>query len=333
VTRLGKIVVGLLLPLGLVGLSRADPEPTVPREAQFRWYTFAVRDGLAYGGRTAGLVILDVDDPVRARQVGGLTLKSTIRDIALAGDLAYLAAGSHGLYVADLSDPLQPELIERFDTPGSVRRVVLDRGHAYLADHRQGLRVVELARQRRPVQVASVSTRGEVTGLALDGERLAIAERLGGVRLFDVAKPRTPRERAVLRSAQVAWDVALTETRLLVAAGRRGLLVYDRADRPELVGILETDFPAEAVCTLGPLALVSTGTGGLVVAEVSGEGAPREVSRAALARSHPVGRIRVHEGRAYIASGTSGFGVVDLSDPERPEVLVPVDRPLKITFP
>ena len=87
-----------------------------------RCHDVAVRDGVAYVGRTAGLAILDVADPARPKQLGRLPLPASVLGVTLREHLGFLAAGAHGMYIADLSDPSAPELLQRFDTPGKVRQ-------------------------------------------------------------------------------------------------------------------------------------------------------------------------------------------------------------------
>jgi hypothetical protein len=59
--------------------------------------------------------------------------------VALAGNYAYVAAGSGGLRIVDISDLAGPSETGYYDTPGSAQDVALAGDYAYVADASGGL--------------------------------------------------------------------------------------------------------------------------------------------------------------------------------------------------
>ncbi len=247
----------------------------------------------------------------------------------------YLAATSHGLYIAELVEDEAPALVARLDTPGSVRQVLLAGSYALLADDRYGVRVVDVSQPSRPLQKAQVSTRDRTVSIAVQGKRLATAERAAGVRLFDISRPERPLETHVLREVEDARDVVFVDDLLLVAAGKAGLLVYELGQdgRPRRRGALAIDRAADFVGGAGGVALVSNGTPALQMVGIADPDTPVLIERLQTHRSAPAWRVHVRGERAYVALDQVGLSVIDISDLAAPEVLLPRERQLRISWP
>jgi hypothetical protein len=166
---------------------------------------------------------------------------------------------------------------------------------------------------------------------------MAIAEGSGGVRLFDNTRPRAPRDRFLVRPRNwaSALDVALIDDRVLIAAGRGGLLVYrwGPEEQPTYIGAFVADRAIDTVTPFGKLVIVSHGSTGMSIVDPMHADGPRWVSTIDLPRGFPVSDVTVDGNLAYIVSGRAGFGLVDLSEPTRPDVILPRKRPLRVTFP
>jgi hypothetical protein len=93
--------------------------------------------------------------------IGGLALDGEAWDIAVAGDVAYVATGNHGLAIVDISEPGQPILIGSRDLTGSNVSVAVDgvRGLAAVASHfvEPGLHIVDVSDPAHPVTQRTVA--------------------------------------------------------------------------------------------------------------------------------------------------------------------------------
>ena len=327
-----------LLSVAVAGKKDKQKKNAAPALAEIRTHHVSAAGGLVFVGRTAGLVVRDAanaSDEAQASEVGALPLSTTVLDMRIEGEHAFLAAGTHGLLLADVADPSAPRLLHRHDRPGKVRRLLVREGLVYLAESREGLTILDISDPARPLQRASISTSGELFALAARDEVLATAERSYGARLFDLDRPSNPRELARLRDSEHARDVVFAGERLLVAAGPRGLLVYDLSSirKPQLLTAIVGSHPATHVSYEEGLAVVSIGPGGLQLLDPAADPASMELGSVVLPRGYPAGRVALSDGTAYVAIDRWGVATVDLADPREPEVLAPRERTMRISFP
>ena len=93
--------------------------------------------------------------------IGGLALDGESWDIAVAGDVAYVATGNHGLAIVDISEPGRPILLGSRDLTGSNVSVAVDeaRGLAAVASHfvEPGLHIVDVSDPAHPVTQRTVA--------------------------------------------------------------------------------------------------------------------------------------------------------------------------------
>jgi hypothetical protein len=311
-------------------LARAPERPAVV----VRTYDVAAWGPSVLLGRTSDLAVWDVSDPRRPVELHKLALPAAIQSIAVDEDRALVAAGTHGLFLIDLAGKNdEPQLVARFDTPGVVRDVVVRDGRALLADDRYGIRVVDVrSSPDRPRQIALVPTRDQVLALADDGEVIASAEGKAGVRLWRLEAGAAPREIDQLSDVKNARDVALSAGLVLVAAANEGLVVFRTTPgRPATrIASIALEEPAEHVAAANDVAWISDGTPVLERIDLGDPTHPARLEPLRLHRSAPVGRVTVESGRLLAAVDTAGLGLVDLSRPDYPAVLLPHERTLVI---
>jgi hypothetical protein len=325
----GSPGIAAALVVGLLAQGPARPPVVV------RTFDVASWGSTVLLGRTSDLAVWDVSDPDRPVERQHLALPAAIHAIAVDGDRAYLAAGSHGLYVIDIEGPDEkPAIVGRFDTPGITRDVLVRDGRVLLADDRYGIRVIDVhSSPSRPRQLALVPTRDEVVALADDGTMIASAEGRAGVRLWRLDDGAAPRETDQLTDVKDARDVALSAGLVLVAAAGEGLVVFRTTDDGSAVRIasLALDERAEHVAAANDVAWVSSGTPEIERIDLSDPEHPTRLEPIRLHRSAPVGRVTIEPGRLLAAVDTAGLGLVDLSRPDVPAVLLPRERTLRIT--
>jgi hypothetical protein len=69
-------------------------------------------DGFLFVGSFSGLHVFSLDDPANPEEIGYMPSHGIVRDIVVAGEIAYLADGS-GITVVDIRNPSEPLEIER----------------------------------------------------------------------------------------------------------------------------------------------------------------------------------------------------------------------------
>ena len=154
---------------------------------------------------TAGLEVVDVTLPAKARRVEGAVVPlADARGVYVARTYAYVAAGREGLAIVDVEKPEQPRLFTRFGAEGKLddaRDVIVGSTNAslfaYVADGKNGLKVIQLTApdtqpnfygfspEPRPQLVAWRETASPALALArgLDRDR-AVDERGNQIAVF-----------------------------------------------------------------------------------------------------------------------------------------------------
>lgn len=220
---------------------------------------------VAAGG--AGLLGVDVSDPVFPRRSGSVKTPGNANDVRVAGGFAFVADGAAGLTVADVRDPARPRIAAGLDTPGQALDVAVADGIAYVADGEAGLWIADVTDPTAPRFLASLDTPGMAQGVDVDEGFAVVADGPGGVHVIDVREPSRPvlagsthtRTGAVSRAA----DVAVRGRRAWVADGAGaslgGLVVIDfREPRtPGVLGASAGTYGLNAVAVDGDLALAA----------------------------------------------------------------------------
>ncbi len=125
-----------------------------------------------------GLLVLDVSNPRRPRQVGASGGSGTA--VAIAGTTAYLASGNPstpspapwGLATFDLRDPARPQQLGFAPLPaGQFVGLVGQPARAFVVDETSGLRIVDVADATRPAAWPTWVSTTDVRDAALEGSR------------------------------------------------------------------------------------------------------------------------------------------------------------------
>ena len=144
-----------------------------------------VKGDFAYLGVERRLVIVDVSHPLSPVKLGEtenlVESPGIVRDVAVSGNHAYVAAGSAGIQIVDVSDPLHPQVVD-----------------AYVAANSAGIQRVDVSDPLHP-QVAGDYLYGLCAlGVTVEGAILVGAwndcgdEHVGSVGIYDITDPIHP---------------------------------------------------------------------------------------------------------------------------------------------
>lgn len=292
-------------------------------------HAIAVQENYAYLGVGPRLVILNISNPAHPMVVSqGPMFPGSVTGVFVAGNYAYVAAGTGGLRVVDVSDPTAPAEVGVYDTPGYAHDVYVADSYAYVADV-ASLRVMDVSNPTAPQQVGFYdlprgdSFRMGAYGIYVAGAYAYVAAGWDGLRVVDVSDPTAPHE-VSFHPPGSARDVWVAGAYAYVAAGEFGLRVMDVSDptAPQEVGRYDSSddsFDIYDVYVVGTYAYVAYNAGiegGLRVVDVADPTVPLEVG----AYDTPWGAdgIYVAGNYAYIAADDYGLRVVDVSDPAAP---------------
>ncbi len=140
----------------------------------------------------------------------------------------------------------------------------------------------------------------------------------------------SPTALSFLRIPGFANGVAVQGDYAYVAAGDRGLYVVDISDleAPFIAGSWDTSGNINDVRVAGDYAYLASSRGfsGLLIVDVGNAAAPQLVGVASAAGGQGTD-LALADGLAFLATGTDGLKVFDISDPQDPNLLGSLDTP------
>lgn len=275
-----------------------------------------------------GLIIFDVSNPADPVRLSALELDRVGGDVAVHGTLAFVAESYFGLRVVDVADPSNPVSVASVEDLDSSRRVAVseDGMTVFLSDYFDGFHVIDVSDHLEPEVVGFVENSSYTIDLEVDGDYLYVANRGYGMRVFDLADPRAPVEVQQVDHDGENHSVTIHGNLAYLGNYTAGLRLVDITDPPEAeeVGYIDGTPESNGVAVEGGLAYVSGGSR-QVILDLSRPDRPAQVSMTDFPGY--VKRAVVDGRYVYAADSNGGVQVIDLSDPEQPEVVGFADTP------
>ncbi|MBU0519347.1 T9SS type A sorting domain-containing protein [bacterium] len=254
--------------------------------------------------QSSGLLIFDISDPGNLVQLSQTSISGSRYSLAVTSDsLLTIASGTTGLHIYSIADPSAPRLMDTvtLDQKG-FHDVVCNDTHAY-AVYRQvminsgGFAVVDLSDPPNFEILAQPTAFGvdpfPDNGLFLTGDTLFFAATQGGFGVWDISDPENPSRYGGWGGAWLPGNLARWSTRCTAGGGNAYNISPDR---------LLTATKNEA-CVFDISDLTDP-------TPIGFHDPPDWVHGA------------VGDGDfAYVASSNDGLLVVDISDPENPEIV------------
>jgi hypothetical protein len=135
------------------------------------------------------IAVVDASNPYQPTLVSTLDTSSA-REVAVAGDIAYVVDSAGYLLVIDLSQPADPVVVAELPVGGSPKEIAVVNGYAYIAAG-SALIIVDVKAPSSPYVVSSLVTPCQLVA-ARDGYAYVDGMQWGGVQVVDVSAPSTP---------------------------------------------------------------------------------------------------------------------------------------------
>jgi len=283
------------------------------------------------GGIYYGLDIVDISDPENPFRAAFYEMCSSI-EICVRDSLAYVTAGCGGgddrtdeytlLYVLDVNDPTQPVTLGEceFDDWG-IGPVEVTGDYAYLRgwgnDDADWIVVVDVSDPAQPVQVGAVKADGALLDLQIEGETIYAAMSTGGFQVLDIESETAPVLIGTWCEGSRPDGIAVVGGVAYVADGRAGLRVLDISNPEVPVDLARLSLPGTQrfVQAEGDLLYLVDFVDRFTILDVSDPSDPQTL--AALATR--VYGAHVQDSHAFLAQGSHGFFIYDISNPEVPQ--------------
>ena len=183
-----------------------------------------------------------------------------------------------------------PTLIGWYDTSGVAYDVDVSGNYAYVADGVDGLDIIDISTPASPTLVGNYDTSGEASGVTVNGNYAYVADGTDGLDIIDISTPASPSLAGNYDTGGLAHKVVVSgdgiTTYAYVADGISGLTIVDVTDptTPTLKGTYNTPGTTLPAGTTYAVALSGNGT----------------------------------TNYAYLADGSYGLQVVDVTNPASP---------------
>jgi hypothetical protein len=285
--------------------------------------TLTAADGRLYVGTSGGLAVYSLSNPTTPQLLGSYG-GVDVRKIAVANDLAYIAAGTQGIVILDVSAPsavsrvggtilgASDEVVDLALVGNYVEVAANTSGGMYLPVGR--LRIVDVSNPTAPVEVYEgfPPEQGKMNSI----EHIGSLTVIGGAALhvFDTSNPTAPVKRSSLPLRLGVKQVESVNGRALVL-NRTGLTVVDVADpaKPSAAAVHPMAIRLVDIASRGGYLYAPDLYTGLVIFDVTDPAAPKRAATIDI----PAGTPAIEGDRLYLAN-TDGFTIYSLADPLRP---------------
>jgi len=253
-----------------------------------------------------------VEDPPTGepRLVGSFATPGVTEAAALSGELLAVAGGESGLLLFEVGDP---DGLAPLELPAAVggfaKDVAMADSTAYVASWRDGVRVLDVADPRAPVEIARVATSGPCYRVVLDGHylyaTLASSPYVSTV-ILDVSDPAVPHQAAQLEGGVLAVAGGYAYSDWSDWVGRCALATWDVSD-PASPATQPTRINFWSDCDR---------------CQWPWPDYPRSYE---LQPHHGISGLTLVGGRGWVALGTGGLHLLEMSDPASPDVVASLD--------
>ncbi len=320
----------------LVTIDVANPEaPTVLTSARGKNATnargdqdaagIAVSNAIAFvASASRGLELFDVSDPANPGDPRRL-FSDPASGVAVAGDVAYLAALDSGFNAIDpTADPAEA-VLATISIPGDARRLLIKGELAFIADGPGGPLVLDVSDPAAIRPLASVSNWNpdlEAFSVEPEGNFLFVSTGLGStIEIVEVVDPVNPKVVASLSLPGSPRAVLTAGDTMYVGCDDLGLCVVDITD-PALPKIISTQAPKDAIFDMAmsdTTLYLARGTLGVTMLDVTDPRSPSVIGELAL----PLGsasRLAINNNALFVIAGgnTGGVQIFDLTQPSGP---------------
>lgn len=246
---------------------------------------------VAAGG--AGLKIYNIAAPANPVLVSSIDSLQYCESVVISGQYAYIAAGTRS-HILDITNPAAPVYIGRIAAYGGYHQYVNVRsGYAYVCNYDASLAVVNVTNPASPVNVKEIPSGYRTGRIVFDGNYGYVAVGDSGMQIYNVSNPASP----VLTSK-------------IATTGRAASLYYGA------VSISGTPTGYMFIANRNPAP-------GISAVNISNPAAPVTSSflAAAAAASGSAFTPFYSNGKVYVAYGTAGMRIIDVTTPNNAALL------------
>ncbi|MCI0513057.1 T9SS type A sorting domain-containing protein [candidate division KSB1 bacterium] len=233
----------------------------------------------------------------------------------------YVAYGSAGVRVLDITNKANPVLLGEFDTPGDARGIVVKDNVAFVADRDAGVAVIDFTNPATPVALATYKT-ARARGIAMSGNFVYVAADASGMVIIDATNASSPD--SLLADATFGGEAVGAGGNIVAISKWDGVGFFDCTDprNPVSKGNINALLDLNDWHGVGSLDIQGhyvyvINANKLKIFDISDLDSPSFVGEAMTSEEWD-GAVTVEGNYAYIADGSGGLRVINITDPANP---------------
>jgi hypothetical protein len=279
-------------------------------------------NGITYCGAASS--ILSFRDPT---QVTRTDLPGIAQDLHVAGNYAYVAAGSAGLVVLGLENPDKPTIKATLHLPGYAWNLSKDGNLLLIASGATGLFAIDVTRPEEPSLIIQSRVCDTVNAVVLTQGYAWLAAARDGLVVLDARDPHKLNVVARLPMSGSLQGLTLQDSIAWAACGDSGLATLNVRDPEHPVMIRRDGWPGVVRTTVtGSLAAVAAGVNGVFLLNVQYPDEPYLYRWLPIADGF-VQDIAIARETMYVAAGAAGCLKFDVEHPFLPEAIDTLKQP------
>ncbi|TSA30133.1 MAG: T9SS C-terminal target domain-containing protein [Ignavibacteriales bacterium] len=242
---------------------------------------------------SAGFKVYNIATPVSPTFVASIDSLAYCESVVISGQYAYVAAGTRS-HIVDITTPATPVYVGRIAAYGGYHQYMNVRsGYAYVCNYDAGLAVVNVTNPVNPVNVMAIPSGHRTAGIIFDGNYAYVAVGDTGMVIYNVSNPASPvftsKIRTTGRAAFVSYGAVSING---VPTGH--IFVSNRLPAPGI----------SAINVANPATPVTSSF-------LEAFAAPTGIAYSPF----------YSNGKVYVAYGTAGLRILDVSTPSSPTLL------------
>jgi hypothetical protein len=246
---------------------------------------------VAAGG--AGLRIYNIATPAVPTFVASMDTLQYCENLVISGQYAYIAAAGRS-HIVDITNPATPVYAGRIAAYGGYHQNINVRsGYAYVCNYDAGLAVVNVTNPASPVNVMEITGMQRLASIVFDGNYAYMAVGDLGMKIFNVVNPAAPVLVSTIatpgRAAYVSYGA------ITIGGTPTGHIYVSNRNPAPGISAINVSVPATPA-TSAFLAALASATGSAFTPFYAG-------------------------GKVYVAYGTAGLRIVDVTTPSQPSLL------------
>lgn len=250
---------------------------------------------VAAGG--GGLKIYNIATPSSPVLVTSIDSLEYCESVVISGQYAYIAAGSRS-HILDITNPAAPIYVGRIDGYGGYHQYINVRsGYAYVCNYDASLAVVNVTNPSNPVNVMEIPSGYRTARIIFDGNYGYVAVGDSGIKIYNLVTPSSP---VFVTQIQTTGRAASLYYGAITIGGTPTghIFVANRNPAPGISAINVSN--PQVPVTTSFLAAIPSATGSAYIPFYS-------------------------DGKVYVAYGTAGMRIIDVSNPSNVTLLGTAD--------